>query len=215
MPIPRLVIDSTAAPTHMCVIGHEAATDKSPYNPAGHRHPYTPAYSLLFGSYKHKPIQFAEIGLAMGASAELWCKYFAHPEARIFGFDRDWGLLQGVRQRVQDPRLQLALMDVSVDGSVTDALANTGASTYDVIIDDSSHNHEHQIRIIREALPLVKPGGMLIIEDIFRSTPEEEYEKLIGPELAGCAEVFFIDCEHQNKWSPGWDNDRLLVLIKA
>lgn len=215
MPIPRLVIDSTAAPTHMCILGHGAGTDKSPYNPAGHRHPYTPAYSLLFGCYKNKPIRFAEIGLAMGASAELWCKYFVHPEAQIFGFDRDWGFIQGVRQRVQDERLQLALMDVSVDGNVKDSLANTAAETYDIIIDDSSHSHEHQIRIIREALPLVRPGGMLIIEDIFRSTPEEDYEKLIGPELAVCAEAFFIDCEHNNKWSPGWDNDRLLVLIKA
>jgi predicted O-methyltransferase YrrM len=106
-------------------------------------------------------------------------------------------------------------MDVSVDGSVRDALAKAATGIYDLIIDDSSHTHEHQIRIIREALPLVKPGGMLIIEDIFRSTPEEEYEKLIGPELAACAEAFFIDCEHKNKWSPGWDNDRLLVLIKA
>jgi predicted O-methyltransferase YrrM len=146
----------------------------------------------------------------------MWCKYFQHPRAQILGFDRDEEINKGVAQRVNDARFRAALMDVSVDGAVRGALeAGAGDSGYDVIIDDSSHNHEHQIRIIREALPFVKSGGMLIIEDIFRSTAEEEYERLIGPEIAACSEVFFVDCEHKNKWSPGWDNDRLLVFIKA
>jgi demethylmacrocin O-methyltransferase len=220
MPIPRLVIDSTAAPTLLCLLGHETRTDKSPYNVVGHRHPYTPVYSLLFGHLRGRPVRFAEIGLAMGASAEMWCKYFEHPDALILGFDRDQGINRVVEGRVEDSRLRTGLMDVSVDGAVRAALEGAAAAgscdaSYDVIIDDSSHTHEHQIRIIREALPFVKSGGMLIIEDIFRSTAEEEYERLIGPEIAACSEVFFVDCEHKNKWSPGWDNDRLLVLIKA
>lgn len=216
MPIPRLVIDSTAGTTLMCLYGAEAGTDKSPYNMAGHRHPYTPVYSLLFGRLRDKPMRMAEIGLAMGASAEMWCKYFQHPETVIIGFDRDEQLSRGAQERVGDHRFRTGLMDVSVDGAVRKSLeASTSGSPLDILIDDSSHNHEHQIRIIREAFPFVKSGGMLIIEDIFRSTAQEEYENLIRPELAGCTEAFFIDCEHARKWSPGWDNDRMLVLIKA
>ncbi len=214
--IPKLVIDSSAAPTELCMLGQTAGTDKSPYNPAGHRHPYTAVYSLLFARYKHAPIHFAEIGIAMGASLELWSKYFKHPEARLVGFDRDWGLLNHAKERVGDPRLHVGLMDVSVDENVKNSLENAvvAGEKYDVIIDDSSHNHEHQIRIIHEAFPLLKPGGMLIVEDIFRSTAEEEYSNLIQDELGACAEAFFVECEHKFKWSPGWDNDKLLVLVK-
>lgn len=218
MSIPRLVIDSTAAPTLLCLFGHQTGTDKSPYNAAGHRHPYTAVYTLLFARLSRQPVRFAEIGLAMGASAEMWSKYFQHPRAQILGFDRDEEINRNAVERVNDARFRSGMMDVSLDGAVRAALeAGAGGSDsgYDVIIDDSSHNHEHQIRIIREALPFVKSGGMLIIEDIFRSTAEEEYERLIGPEIAACSEVFFVDCEHKNKWSPGWDNDRLLVFIKA
>jgi predicted O-methyltransferase YrrM len=107
-------------------------------------------------------------------------------------------------------------MDVSVDENVRDSLLYASCGElYDVIIDDSSHDHGHQIRIIHEAFPLLRPGGMLIIEDIFRATAEEEYETLIQGELGACAEAFFVECEHKYKWSPGWDNDKLLVLIKA
>jgi predicted O-methyltransferase YrrM len=218
MPIPRLVIDSTAGTTLMCLYGAEAGTDKSPYNMAGHRHPYTPVYSLLFGRLRDHPVRMAEIGLAMGASAEMWCKYFQHPDALLMGFDRDEQLLRGAQERVGDHRFRTGLMDVSVDGAIQGALEGAvaaGGGPLDVLIDDSSHNHEHQIRIIREGFPFVKSGGMLIIEDVFRSTAQEEYEVLIRPELARCSEAFFVDCEHVRKWSPGWDNDRMLVLIKA
>lgn len=214
--IPRLVIDSTAAPTELCMIGHETGTDKTPYNLHGHRHPYTAVYSLLFARYKHQPVRFAEIGVAMGASTELWSKYFRHPSAKLAAFDCDEKLLQQVQARVSDTRLELGQMDVSVDNSVREALKQVGrGEKYDIIIDDSSHNHEHQIRIIKESFPLLNSGGMLIIEDIFRATAEEDYEKHILEELGACAEAFFIDCEHRNKWSPGWDNDKLLILIKG
>jgi predicted O-methyltransferase YrrM len=214
--IPKLVIDSSAAPTELCVLGQMTGTDKSPFNPAGHRHPYTAVYSLLFARYKHNPIRFAEIGVAMGASLELWSKYFKHPNAYLVGFDRDWGLLHHAKERVGDPRLHVGLMDVAVDENVKDSLENASAGEkYDVIIDDSSHDHEHQIRIIREAFPHLKSGGMLIVEDVFRATAEEEYSNLIQGELGACAEAFFVECEHTYKWSPGWDNDKLLVLVKA
>jgi predicted O-methyltransferase YrrM len=167
---------------------------------------------MLFAGLKNKPIRFAEIGVAMGCSAAMWSRYFTHAEARIIEFDRDTGLLEHAKERVIDGRLGIGLMDVEVDGSVAKGL---GDEQYDVILDDSSHNVEHQIRIIREAFPRVKPGGMLIIEDVFRAQDEEEYIKNIQPELAGCSAAYFVICEHQLRWSPGWDNDKLFVLVKA
>lgn len=220
-PIPRFVIESTNAITELCELGQEANTDKSPFNSRGHRHPYTPVYSMLFAQYKKRPIQFAEIGIAMGASAEMWERYFDHSGTAFHFFDRDEQLLDHLKGRVQSGRVRTGLMDVAVDGDVARGLRESigagrdAVGLYDVIIDDSSHDLEHQIRIVKEALPLVKSGGLLIVEDVFRATPEEEYTKALAAELAQCSFAYFVVCEHVWKFSPGWDNDKLLVLVKA
>lgn len=211
--IPRVVIDSSDAITELCRFGKAAGTDKSPYNLHRHRHPYTAVYSMLFASLKNKAVKFAEIGVATGNSALLWELYFTNPDAQIHMFDRDEDFLSHGRSLV-GRRFTFAQMDVSKDGDVATGLQQ---GDYDIIIDDSSHEHGHQIRIIKEAWPLLKSGGILIIEDIFRSTPEEEYTREIFQAgiLEECSAAYFVMCEHKDRWSPGWDNDKLLVLVKA
>lgn len=169
---------------------------------------------MLFSPYKNRPVQFAEIGVAAGCSALLWELYFTHTDAKIHMFDSDMNFLENGRQLVED-RFNFSQMDVSVDGDVVRALAASHTGEYDIIIDDSSHNHGHQIRIIKEAFPLLKQGGILIVEDIFRATPEEDYTREIKDILAKCSSSYFVMCEHKDRWSPGWDNDKLLVLVKG
>jgi len=216
--IPRLVIDSSDAMTELCFLGNIAGTDKSPCvsKYPRHRHAYTAVYTMLFASMKSKPIQFAEIGVAGGHSALLWDMYFKHPATVIHMFDRDENFLKGANELVNSMSVRFSLMDVSRDGDVARALkeSNTGL-LYDVIIDDSSHEHGHQIRIIKEAFPLLAQGGVLVVEDIFRATPEEEYTKELGAILHECSAAYFVVCEHKDRWSPGWDNDKLLVLVKS
>jgi predicted O-methyltransferase YrrM len=211
--IPRIVIDSTAVTSELCSLGRAAGTDKSPYNTVAHRHPYTAVYSMLFAPLKNRALRFAEIGVAGGASAMMWDNYFTNPAADLRMFDSDLNFLANGRGLVGS-RFTFAQMDVAKDGDVGRALA---VGDYDVIIDDSSHNFEHQIRIIKEAWPHIKSGGMLIVEDIFRSRPDEDYAKEIfaAEILEECSAAYFVMCEHAARWSPGWDNDKLLVLVKA
>ena len=218
--IQRLVIDSSDAMTELCFLGNVAGTDKSPcMDPKGrvrHRHAYTAVYTMLFSPLKFKPIHFAEIGVAGGHSALLWEMYFKNPETVIHMFDRDENFLAHGAELVDSRSVNFSLMDVGVDGDVTRALkASNPIAKYDVIIDDSSHEHAHQIRIIKEAFPLLAQGGILIVEDIFRSTPEEDYTKHLGAILDECSAAYFVMCEHKDRWSPGWDNDKLLVLVKG
>ena len=207
MGINRVVIDSSAAFTELCMIGKAAGTDKSPYNTIAHRHPYTAVYTMLFAPLKNKPIVFGEIGVAMGASALLWRIYFQHAE--IYMFDRDQALLDNSAKHCSP--IHTRLMDVGVDGGVSGSLEGL---QFDVLIDDSSHEFDHQIRIIKEAHPFLKPGGMLIIEDIFRSRSEADYEAHIKGMNDIFSTAYFVMCEHRDKWSPGWDNDKMLVLVK-
>ena len=218
--IHRLVIDSSDALTELCFLGNVAGTDKSPcVHPTGrprHRHAYTAVYTMLFASLKSRPIHFAEIGVAGGHSALLWDMYFKHPDTMIHMFDRDENFLRNGQDLVNSQGVKFSLMDVGVDGDVTRALKESNpAALYDVVIDDSSHEHAHQIRIIKETFPLLKQGGILIVEDIFRATAEDDYTKELKDVLPLCSAAYFVVCEHKDRWSPGWDNDKLLVLVKA
>ena len=160
------------------------------------------------------PVHFAEIGIALGNSALMWDRYFRHDAAHIHMFDRDANFCEHA-DGITGNRLTVGLMDVGVDGDVRRALAEASAAPYDVIIDDSSHEHGHQIRIIKEAFPLLRQGGLLIVEDIFRATAESEYTRELGDVLPLCSTAYFVLCEHKDRWSPGWDNDKMLVLVKG
>jgi predicted O-methyltransferase YrrM len=173
---------------------------------------------MLFGGLKKKAIRFAEIGVAGGSSAAMWDFFFTDPATELCLFDRDENFLKYVGDRIGQ-RAIMRKMDVGVDGDVSRGLREAvgdEAGNYDVILDDSSHEVGHQLRIIREAFPLLKSGGMLIVEDIFRIADEAQYVDGIGEEILGqCAAAYFVVCEHNMRWSPGWDNDKLLVLVKA
>jgi hypothetical protein len=61
----------------------------------------------------------------------------------------------------------------------------------------------------------LKPGGILIIEDIFRDTPEERYAMELQDILDKISFICFYTTEHANRYSPGWNNDKLLYLVKS
>lgn len=209
--IPSIVIDSTNALTELCYMGKLARTDKTPYNEHGHRHPYTAVYSLLFGSLRYRQCKFAEIGVAGGASVVLWNNYFKN--ALFYFFDRDTDFLNNASNYVPKEKNTFTEMDVSSASSIVKGLQAT-AGELDVLLDDSTHTREDQILIIKEGLPFIKSGGMIIIEDVYRNASEEYYLNELKDVLDQFSQAFFITTDHTLRYSPGWDNDKLLVLIK-
>ena len=218
--IPSFTVDMTNVRTELCHLGAVIGADKSPYNLESHRHPYTGFYSMLFSKIQGKACRFAEIGIAGGRSAHLWNGYLRHPEAQIWMFDRDENFVQHAHDEMKKVpgghRFIFDLMDVGVDGNVSKGFSET-KEWFDVIIDDSSHDFDHQIRICKEALPFVREGGLLVVEDVFRDTSEKKYFDALSNAgvLSQCSFAYFVTCDHANRWSPGWNNDKLLVLVKG
>ena len=212
MKIPSITIDSTDAKTLLCEIGAACKTDKSPYNTVAHRHPYTAVYSLLLAKYRYTPVKFCEIGIAGGASILTWRYYFQHAETQIYCFDCDLNFINNVRS-LGMPGVFPDFMDVYKDESIQEGLRG-GGGEFDIILDDSTHGLAEQVKIIKNGLPYLKSGGMFIIEDIFRKTPNESYEKALEEVLNEFSLSMFIVTDHKDRWSPDWDNDKLLVLVK-
>jgi predicted O-methyltransferase YrrM len=192
----------------------ESGTDKSPYGIGGHRHPYTTPYSLLFEPLRNKPIKFAEIGVFRGASILSWRRFFS--KARIFGFDNDEKNLEFIATH-KLPGVFLDTIDASKGESIFSTLQKCvqDGELFDVILDDASHDPPDQVQVIRTALPFLKSGGLLIIEDIFRERSIEPYEQIFAEIQHLVSFHTFIVCDHQNRYSPGWNNDKLLVFVKS
>ncbi len=208
-----LTIDSTHCKTDLCQLCIQVGSDKCPFNAVGHRHPYTAPYSLLFEPIRYKPIKFAEIGVFRGASLAVWRNYF--PSARLFGFDNHLPNLQFIGS-LNIPGLTLGLMDASKTENIQEGLreATEDGELFDVILDDASHDPADQSAVIRSALPFLKKGGLLIIEDIFRDRTSKPFEDAFQEVNHLVSFHTFIICEHALRYSPGWNNDKMLVFVK-
>ncbi len=206
----KLIVDSSYSRTELCDLGVQYPTDKSPYTKNLHRHPYTAIYDLLFFPLKNKKITFAELGIYENQSIKCWREYFKN--ANIFAFDNDQKLIDNALED-NITNTSYAFMDVSSSQSIQNALKNVGVK-FDVILDDSSHKFDDQINIIHHSYSFIKPGGMLIIEDIFRRVPDQRYIDAIGMYEKYFDKITFFVCEHQYRNSEGWDNDKLLVMVR-
>jgi hypothetical protein len=217
--INRLVIDSSGAVSDLCVLGAEYPTDKSPYNflegQDVARHCYTAVYDLLFAARRFEPIVLGEIGIASNMSMHMWRAYF--PNALLFGFDyaQHW-IDRAVSHGLA--RTYYGIADMNSPLSLFNALSET-RQTFDILIDDSTHAFQHQISFIEVATHFIKPGGMLIVEDVFKGWDEARYHEALLPYHQYFLTATFMEMVHVNRHSPGteephYNNDKLLVLVR-
>ena len=210
-----ITLDSTSCRTTLCDLCVKCGTDKSPYTPnGGHRHPYTAPYSLLFEPLRGKRIKFAEIGIFRGASILVWRNFFS--KARIYGFDNDAASMEQIRT-ANLPGVILDYMDATSQTSMESVFQKHMADgeLFDVILDDALHDPTQQQVTIRTCLSKLKQGGILIIEDIFRDKPEDPYIEAMTEMKNLISFSTFIVCDHKDRYSPGWNNDKLLIIVRA
>jgi len=200
----------------LCGIGKKYDTDKSSQRnevtDKRHCHAYTLFYHALFKNKKHNPLIIAELGILYGSSLLMWKEYFANSE--IYGFEYDVSRINSFKQFFNNDRVTLSNIDVTNKDSIVKAFSELNI-LYDIIIEDTTHDFEDQIRVIENTYQYLKPGGILIIEDIFKSRNENDYIDRLTPILKEFQDYYFVELDHINRNSTGWDNDKLFVLIKG
>src|SRR3990167_5400885 len=132
------------------------------------RHSYMPTYESLF-AHRHVH-RLLEVGIGYeglmtpfvpfyvhGASLKMWSEYW--PNANIYACDIREDAL------VNEGRIKSWYADQSRPMDLERLVANCGGKL-DVVIDDGSHEYEHQIITATALLPWVMPhGGVYVIED--------------------------------------------------
>lgn len=126
------------------------------------RHKYCDFYEKELVNVNPKRILEIGIGTprtvgSYGSSLKMWSEYF--PEAKIIGLDID---KKAVNQYYGD-KIETRFVDCSSVDSIKLAVTN---ETYDIIIDDGSHQQSHQQNSLESLWKHLNNGGVFIMEDI-------------------------------------------------
>ena len=197
--------DYKSLKTELCDIGAKYDTDSSSQRfyvtPERHCHPYTIFYHSQFKHKRDSELTIAEIGV--GGSTRMWREYFKN--STIYGFDINAVDISGV---------VMTQMDVTNDTSIKEAFSTVN-QMYDLIIEDTTHYFDDQVRVIKTALEYLKPGGMLVLQSVYKNYEEWWYTKLLSDVvLEEFQHRYFLTFKHERQCSLGWDNDKILVLVK-
>lgn len=148
------------------------------YTDKGDGHSFLPTYDLLFAPFKKLPVNIFEIGHSAGGALRLFDDYFTHSDTRIVGIDQsdnDWITMYD-RKAYETKRVKTYLQDVH---KLSISWFNRINFLPDIIIEDSNHQLSTQLFVVQHILPLVRPGGILIIEDVlYPQERRKEFEKL-------------------------------------
>ncbi len=137
-------------------IALEVGTDKS----SAH-HDYAKSYEIEFNSLRDKNIHLLELGVGEGPSLEMWKRYFYN--ALVVGVDiKD--LTKKRFPNLVDDRCKIELGsqdDITFLNSI-----NSKYDGFDIMIDDASHLASKTIKSFVRLFPLLKEGGIYVIEDL-------------------------------------------------
>lgn len=153
------------------------------------KHNYHEIYSQVLGPLASAPVQLLEIGMGTphidipsnmgvrghpGASLRAFREYL--PQGLICGADVDRRIL------FQEDRIRTFFVDQTRFETFASLAAELPRGGFDLIIDDGLHMPHANLNTLRFALPLLKPAGIFIIEDI--SPSENPVWEMIGQHLS-------------------------------
>jgi len=120
---------------------------------------YLGYYDTIFGSRRNSPISMLEIGVQNGGSLETWSEYFQYGKSFVgCDINPQCGLL-----KYDDPRVSIVVGDANTSSSIQ---AIRAISPYlDIVIDDGSHKSDDVLLSFINYFPMVKPGGLYVVED--------------------------------------------------
>lgn len=133
---------------------------KSPYLSYKHS-TYFQVYEELLTPYRNKKITFVEVGVLNGGSLFMWRDFFG-PEVRIIGVD-----FNPLAKRWEQDGFEIHIGSQSDPEFWREFFSSVGM--VDVLLDDGGHTNEQQIVTTHQAIPFIKDGGLLIVEDVHAS----------------------------------------------
>ena len=131
---------------------------------------YFPVYEKHFSNWKNKSPKILEIGVDRGGSVEMWKNYFG-PDSTIVGVD-----IKSECAEHAQPGINIEIGNQSDTIFLQSLIDKFG--TFDIIIDDGSHNTTDIKNSFDFLYPKMSDSGCYLIEDLHMT-----YEHLLGNSL--------------------------------
>jgi len=125
------------------------------------QHSYLEVYETLFAPLRETATHVLELGIGGHAGGlRLFRNYFTSAEVHgidILGRTPQWGPV------LSDPRVKL---HTGVNGYTDETVERIKDLRFDIIVDDGPHTLESMVFVLTKYTPLLKEGGVLVIEDV-------------------------------------------------
>jgi hypothetical protein len=120
-------------------------------------HNYCPTYERFLKHRRAEGLKILEIGAFRGGSLRMWQDYFKY------------GSVQGADFNSKTKTHTKIPIEIGNQGDVEFLHKLGKMGPWDVIIDDGSHQWDHQILFYETMWQYLKPGGLMAIEDLHTS----------------------------------------------
>ena len=117
-------------------------------------HNYVEPYRTHLAPLRRRHVSVLEIGIWQGASLAMWRDYF--PRGEIVGIDIE-------EKQVPGPRITTLTGD---QGDVEFLASLERFAPFDLVVDDGSHRAEHIVTSFTALFPMLRSGGVYVIEDL-------------------------------------------------
>jgi len=121
---------------------------------------YFPIYDKLFSPFVSTQVVFVEVGVMHGGSLYMWREFFGK-SARIIGIDNN----VSAKQFSND--FEIFIGDQADPKFWENFYKAIGK--IDILLDDGGHRNSHQIQTVVSALPHIRSGGLIVVEDTHTS----------------------------------------------
>lgn len=131
----------------------------------GHHDYINRLYNTIFDiKNRFDKITLVEIGVHTGHSLKLWSDWFTNGNIIGIELNKNTPLPQGIAFNALN-----TIYDFNViweDAYIQTTIDMFDDNSIDFLIEDGSHQLEHQIFTVKKWLPKLKSGGIMVIEDI-------------------------------------------------
>jgi hypothetical protein len=169
-------------------------------------HNYTGIYAQLLAPYRNKRGTLLEIGVQHGGSSLLWHEYL--PRFRLFLSDIQDIIPDVIWDQLDPDRYDFYQGDAYNGGSLK-LFCDECAEGFDVIIDDGPHTLASQVFAVSHYFPMLKPNGVLIIEDIQDIQHVDALTSALPEELQNYVQIF------DNRSSRGRYDDIIWAIVNS
>ena len=122
---------------------------------------YFQVYEEIFKNYIEKKIIFVEVGVLGGGSLFMWKEYFGK-DARIIGID-----LNPEAKKWEKYGFEIFIGSQSDEKFWNYFYDKVGK--IDILLDDGGHHNRQQMTSVYSAIPNIKDGGVIVVEDTHTS----------------------------------------------